>query len=356
MTRFLLRFAPLAVLSGCFMPYAEDAGIRTTQSEIRKTVVFAAAALGEVNALTLVSSNGMSQIVVGGQAGAAFLDLGYVQERFVRFSYPGLSSTVPVDVEGDGRYGFMDRECGLSATVLSSEAALLWSFPPKDDADYDRNPNQMAAGDLDGDGDLEFVVGAGGGIYAFDKAGSMIWQADASLVFAVEIADLDEDGKLEVVHLDEPNKIVIRDGKGEEIRRFDRPAGLHGDPLLWRNEKGGYLAIGNRGDVMHVLDLSGKEITTLELSPEHGYFNSVRPMRIEGRTCYAASTKLSYCPGIGYLYLFDERGTIIHEEVFKGRVDSMLTFPEPGRTNSDILLIGVETQVIEYRWLPAESR
>jgi hypothetical protein len=357
MKAYLLTGVMACFLTGCYppmigrKPIAKEGSIRKTEANIERRVVFSGEPLQKINAITTVSNQGKAMIVVGGRDGAAFLTRDYVQERFVPFSptSPWMATTVAIDVDGDGRYEFMDRGGGWSPVKLvSNEGQMLWSFPD----DYKRSrlaADQMAAGDLDADGHLDFVVGmnAGGGVYALARDGSVKWRHQAHSVNSVEIVDLNGDGKLEIVHID-GRDVVIRDSKGTEIRRFEFPAYTF-HPLIWKLHPEGIFIVGSKNSFIHLFNPLGNKISTVRLPHGEGYPGAIQPVRFGGTLFYAAATRVSYAYKIGYLYIFSESGQVLHEEIFTERVEALAAIPDPLRAGSEILLIGVGTQMIEYQ-------
>lgn len=278
----------------------------------------------------------------------AFLTSSYVPERIVSFKHNRAREAVPVDVEGDGQYESMDRGGGWAPVQLfSAKGQLLWSFPPKSPAGA--AADQMAAGDIDGDGLLEFIVGmnGGGGLYALEHDGSVKWRHNAGNVFAVEILDFDGDGYSEIVHIDRQN-IIIRQLNGTEIRRFNRPGYvLH--PLVWNMDTGKNFIIGRKRNSIRLFDAFGNEGPPVRLPRAKSYEDSVQPVRFGGKMCYASANWIPYTYDTGHLYVFDAQGQILYHEKFPARVEALAALPDPRNPNSELLLIGVGTQVIEYR-------
>ncbi|MCC6739607.1 MAG: hypothetical protein IT452_11235 [Planctomycetia bacterium] len=337
-------------LASCCTPGGREPGVRRTDPGIARRVVIEDAGVGLINSITVVSRQGKPAIAVGGTNGVAFLSMDYLEEQLVRFEGIRMTTAVPVDVEGDGLFEFMDRGGSWSPVKLvSHEGKLLWTFP--DEGKSDRSPaaDQMVAGDLDGDGKAEFAVGmnGGGGLFVLGKDGRIAWRKDASNVHCVEIVDLDSDGKPEIVHVD-GRFVVIRDRFGAEIRRF--LFAVHPlTPLVRRSMRGDTEILGEMGGALHSFNSFGAEAPRVPSPGGHGDTENILPVLFNGTQYYAATNRRSYDHTIGFLYVYDAAGRVLHEEVFSARVKALAAVTDPSRTDSELLLVAVGGQVIELR-------
>jgi hypothetical protein len=350
--RWIPLFSPIGwlpllaiwLLSGCVTP---DQGVaRKTESVLHRQIVFNSSE-GRINSITTIKEPQGLRIVIGVDRGAAFVTRNYALDRLIQFENVKMGKTVPVDVEDDGEYEFMDRGFGWAPVQLvSATGKLQWRFP-KDKTGL--AADQMAAGDIDGDGLLEFIVGmnASGGLYALEHDGSIKWRHEAGNVFAVEILDLNGDGHKEIVHVDR-RKIVVRKEDGTPVRSFQFAANFMLNPFVW-NLGGEIFIVGTRGESIYVYDTFGKEQPRVHLPKSKGYPNQVQPVRFGGKQYYASANKIPYKYDVGGLYIFDAQGELLYEEEFPARVGALTAVQNAQTPENEILLVGVGTQVIEYR-------
>jgi hypothetical protein len=349
-TLVVLRLSALAasLLTGCIHSSVAQQEAAGDPGTFERRVVFTSTKEGAINSITTINSGENLLIAVGGQRGAAFLTRGYIPKRHISFANVRAGEAVPVDVEGDGQYEFMDRGGGWAPVqLISAKGQLLWRFP-HDRSDPDA-ADQMAAVNMDGNGVLEFIVGmnAAAGLYALKPDGSVKWRHNAKNVSNVEILDLNGDGHSEIVHIDGAD-IVIRQLDGTAIRRFNFP--VHPlRHLVWKLDDGRNLIVGTKGHFIHLFDPFGNEAFKVRLPQSKGYPDSVQPIRLEGTQCYASANRIAYSYDIGHLYIFDVEGKVLYHEKFPARVSALATVQDSKNAKNEILLVGVGAQLVEYR-------
>jgi hypothetical protein len=128
------------------------------------------------------------------------------------------SSPAIGDVDGDGDLEIAVGTSGLAPDnkvyVLESDGTVMWSKQLRAEgmAEYrEKVGSSPAIGDIDGDGSVEIIVatianyGSGGYIYAWDNAGELAWSALVGgtsfdiMGSSPAIGDIDGDGDIEVV-------------------------------------------------------------------------------------------------------------------------------------------------------------
>lgn len=114
------------------------------------------------------------------------------------------------------RYSFVDRG-GFGwqdSATLDDSGRVRWSFG--DSSGVRDGVNDMAGGDLRGDGALEFVVGLNGdgGIRSLDVRGHEIWRQQDENVWSVRLTDSSTSAGCRVVHSNGSGRIRVRSGSG----------------------------------------------------------------------------------------------------------------------------------------------
>lgn len=185
------------------------------ESFLDKTLFVDVVSVGKVTDIRFESGE-EPKIGIAGAKGAAWVTLAgdvtsttkiFGQTSFVEFA--NIDDDEPYEFLNRGGFGWQN------ASVYDDDGSLLWT------STHGTGVNDMAAGDLDGDGKAEFVVGYNGndGIHLLDNGGTLKWrQADAN-VWKVAFVDTDADGTLDIVHSNAGGQLTVRDDSGTVLRK-----------------------------------------------------------------------------------------------------------------------------------------
>ncbi len=307
--------------------------IRAGEDFLQKDTFFEKAELGTVTSITVghLDPDPQAELVICGSAGAAFVTRNGDLRSFVRFEGGG-GRTVPIDIENDGICEFMNRRGGSQpVSLFDHQGHRLWQYNLN-------NWNVMAAGDLDGDGRLEFVVGNNGGLHLLDEQGNLKRQHKSSDVFHVEVLDTDGDGRLEIVYTI-LGSIVIRDMAGKILRH------LKGDfaqfsLTRWPDAKGNCYIILVRPGRIQLLNFVGEVAAEFNVSQAARFVRGT-PVPFEGEESpfFAIVVALRRGDNRSILYLFNSKGDRIYQEVLLATEPTVAVIPS-GKSNATTLLVG----------------
>ncbi len=177
------------------------------------------AALGTVTDIIRNPTDGAT-LGVAGLQGAVFLKADHSVVSRVTFEVPEshsrLSRVQFVATNTKGVWEYLDRggHGWSDASLYGKGGQLLWVYggmPGLDD---------MAAGDLDGDGRPEFVAGlnGAGGLRCLDDNSHEQWHKPGGNIWHVEIVDAD--GKPEIIHTGVQGGFAVRDRHGKFLREM----------------------------------------------------------------------------------------------------------------------------------------
>ncbi len=353
---WLLAGVSLALVTGCLNWLAPTP--RAMPDELREASVliggevldkqdwFTSPSIGKVTDIRLVDSPDI-RIGIAGLNGAVWLTSDRDVASSVTFK-KRLAHVEFVDIDGDGEFEFLDRggRGWQDASLLDSSGRTLWTRGGMPGV------NDMAAGDFDGDGAMEFVVGfnGGGGIHRLDRQGRKVWDVGDSNVWSVTVIDTDGDGTPEIVHSNAAGQITVRDATGRVIQR-SRPSVYfsHFSLCRWPVDTDSTSLLLVDDNAILLLDFAGKTVGKFDapladrLAEAYG-----APIR------FAADQPAHLAVLVEFdnwrrsvLYVFDEAGTLVYQEVI-GEACAALATIHKDESGRESLLIGGSGRVWEY--------
>lgn len=326
-------------LRGCSLPERpaslEQPGVRVGGEWLDCKPLHEDARLGSVTQIKRRTTTG--ELAIVGTRAVLFLPPNQGATRIVEFREP---ASRPELLEWrDGRPRYLDRGGAgwQTSALIGQDGARLWRPEPGNGVD------DMAAGDLDGDGEPEFVAGynGGGGVHLFDVAGKPRWRQDDGNVWHVEIVDTDGDGKPEIVHSNAAGRVTVRDTNGKVLSSAQTDGYFSQFSLVeWPSLRTGLLHAGD--GVTRIVDFDGKVRVSLE-TPDTGFLGEAHgaATRFGGSDHLVLAVSQSNWDRT-QLFVFDQGRTLRYREIVAATCGAIAA-PEP-----DAFLFGCGSRVLRY--------
>jgi hypothetical protein len=208
----------------------------------------------------------------------------------------------------------------------------------------------MNAGDLDGDGRIEFVVGFNGseGIHLVDMYGNNIWRQPDKNVWHIEIIDIEDDGIKEIVHSNALGEIVIRDVQGNILtNKKPIPYLSEFSIVQWPDKKGKKYILVAGDNLLWILDFVGNTVARLEAPRcnQLGYSRGIL-LRNYNKSFFAVVVEYNYW-NLSSLYIYNSRAELVYMETIKESCASIATI-NSNKGNKESLLVGCEDKIWQY--------
>jgi hypothetical protein len=250
----------------------------------------------------------------------------------------------------------IDRGSGYHCEFLNRGGSLIdqngntvWRYSE------DFGLENIAAGDLEGDGQTNFVAGfAGeGGVVLLDNYGKKKWRQPDGNVWHVEMADIDGSGKPRIVHSNVAGKIIVRDADGNIVSDRELPFYLGQFSLCkWLGGTSQQYGLALREGKIWIFDFRGKVAAEFEAPLSKRAFEvygARAVLRSDKREYFAAVAEFFSSWSRSVLYVFDSKGNLVYQEVLPQECGAIAAAPI-GESGNDAILIGGEESVWRYEF------
>jgi hypothetical protein len=279
-----------------------------------------------------------------------------------------------VDVEGDGVCEILGYD-GLDGIALfNHQGQVIFNYGA-----FEREQSSIknaAAGDIDGDGKLEFVASWGhepSGLELFDRFGRSKWrQEEEHMLGQLALVDVNEDGKAEIVE-GNGRELKIRDAQGKVSSSAEMPVYLSHLSLCPRPDGRGVAQnlAADEGKLM-LIDLDGKNFSSVEAplskiqlekprelkfpgSGDPFVFHTEEVYRARGVWVKLRRDQPKYLAVIArfsvidrsLFYVYDEQGKLVYHEILPEDCNAIVAFSSENEGGEDVL-VGGEQSVWRY--------
>jgi len=291
-------------------------------------------------------SKKLNETVFSGTMGALFTGTG-LPAKFVQFEKRQDHINL-IQLNSSGVSGFMSRGSWCcEARVMDITGKPIWSYGAGMDGVDD-----MASGDLDGDGIPEFAVGFNGGcgIHLLNNQGKKLWEFPDGNVWHVEIADLDGNGQKKIVHSNASGNITVRDKQGKIVSKSKpKPYFSHFSLIRWPDITGPERLLLVEDSTVWIFD-AGANVLAKFSAPNSGSFGKGK-----GTLVTINNEKKALATIVDYeswhrsiLYLHDLSGKLLYQEILSESCPTIAVLPT-GEVKSKGLVIGCEGKILEYQ-------
>jgi hypothetical protein len=320
---------------GLERPPALDAvGVRTGGDWLTRGTFHEDPRLGS---LTQIVRRRNGELAMVGTHAAVFWTAADAPPRAITFRDPAGAVELVEWPGGSPRY--LDRGGGgwQTGALLGEDGVRLWQ------PDRLTGMDDMAAGDLDGDGIPEMVVGynGGSGVHLYDAAGKQRWRKPDGNVWHVEVLDTDGDGRPEILHSNAAGQLTLREANGS-VRASVSPAGYFSQfsPVEWPRGQRGLIHATDEG--AEIVGFDGQTRVRLA-APDSAFLMDAHATAARlGNDDFLVLTLSMSNWDRTQLAVFDRGGALRYREVVAGTCDAVAAL------DPDAFLFGCSAAVQRY--------
>ena len=259
-----------------------------------------------------------------------------------------------IDVDGDMNCEFFVRADSGKAELIDHKGKTSWLY----NGGITRSPlADSIAGDLDGDGTVEYVAAHYGskGLVMLDSSLNTIWEKPSVHVHRLELVDVDSDARKEIAY-SRRSEVGLMDRDGNEVSkpvtRYDESLSL----TRWPTATSPQLGVVLRSGKICLLDFDDKMraqyVIPVSVRTSEAHCTPVKLRRDESE--YLAALVELDLKNRSLFYVYDASRKLVYQEVLPGKYESIATVPDIGSATEAILLGGSDT-VLRYTAVAASA-
>ncbi len=387
LSRILLQMLCIALcpmLPGCLtpllfteLPVPPELQLHVAQDDLglQKTILWQGETVGKVSDLKVAEldlSPG-KEIAIAGRDGAVILTRDLTAVSSVAFPNDGLSDGDRqwiVPGRANSRPEYFSVNFDGWQVLRTAEGRLRWEVNTDDEVAREgpaigSGDPEGRFGDLDGDGNPEFIAPREGVVEILDQDGHSLWRTDSPDAFYTLIADADGDADLDVIALTPEDQLTAYDATGEKIAtRILSKLDVWPWPVRFPTSDGPiHLLLNYYYDPAEIVDLEGTTVFAFEdvLLPDYPNKGSSIRFAADRGPYFAVVGEIHWQGGyfVGFqevrteLQIFDATGTRVYSEVLE-EGDLGLAVLQDESTGTERLLIGTTNKVYSYALQPQE--
>ncbi len=324
----------------------KDPRVEINTVALMKSQALQVAGLGKISDIVKLrrrSSDATSMVIAGSQ-GAVLTDDRLSVRKTITFD-GDLSRVSVIQGDPEGSPSYISRGSWANkACLIDATGKKQWSY-----SGPGTGIDDMTAGDLKGDGTIEYVVGfnGGGGVHLLNADGKKIWAQSDGNVWHVEIVDIDGEGSRKIVHSNAAGKITIRDADGKILSIHKPQTYFSHFSIIDLPEKNRPYLLQNSDEQIWVLDMKGKAVRQLPAPLSCDGHAKGTMVKLDKDTPYLAVIADQYIWSRSVLFVYNAADQLVYHEILPGTCYSIFAL-QSEVTSQQSFLIGCENIVWRY--------
>jgi len=246
----------------------------------------------------------------------------------------------------DHRYVFVNQgSWSRDASLIGPDGMQVWEYGGRSGV------NCMSAGDMDGDGMLEFAVGfnGGGGIHLLNSNGDKMWEQPGGNIWHTEIVDVSGDGLMRIIHSDAGGRMAVRDRDGNIISQSKTgPYFSHFSICRWPHAESRPYCLLAENDTIWVFDFDATVAAQYD-APDCGTlghaFGTPFVLSPDEKEAFAVIVNYSNWRS-AILYVYNSSRSLIYQEVIGESCSAITTLRNSD--GNDTILVGGYGKIYAY--------